>query len=352
MSFKIVFTILLIVAVSVSAYWSVVKQNLNLCLVRECCHENDGTQRYIYYDSGCENLLKDLKTKVYGQPLIISPIYRSIKAHLKDERPARPLVMYFGGWTGTGKTHVARLIAQNLFKEGMKSNFVKYISSTYHFPIKIEGLAEVTKYRNQLRDMIKETVRNCERSLIILDELDKLPSGIVDSIQPMVDYIDDVDGVRYNKAIFIFLSNTGADKLNKLAYEIFKGGKERKDLVSKEVEEILIKETYNEQGGLRRSSLLARYSIGVFIPFLPLERSHVRLCIRDEIQTHVIAGNNDTSIEEQDTLIDEIADEMAYFPEDTKLYSKSGCKGVHDKVINHFGPQISTDPQLLVDKEL
>lgn len=323
----ITISVLLMVTAHVSSKWMKIPE----CYLRECCHLNDGTG-YINYDKGCDNLLESLQTKVYGQPLIAKPIYRSLRAHMLNENPARPLVMYFSGWTGTGKTHVSRLIANNLYKYGMKSRFVKYISSSYHFPVKIENDHEIARQRLRLRDMIRDTVLQCERSLIILDELDKLPSGVVDSLQPLVDYIDDVDGVKYNKAIFIFLSNTGAEKLNTLAYKMFTEGKQRKDLSSKDIEEILIKESYNEPGGLRQSSLLKRYSIGVFVPFLPLERQHVKLCIKDEIESQNVIANN------LDELVEEVADEMTFFPEDTRLYSKSGCKGVHDKVINFVGP--------------
>lgn len=307
--------------------------NLNLCYFRECCHPNDGTG-YITYEKGCDKLLETLQTKVYGQPLIVKPIYKSLRAHMTNERPLRPLVMYFGGWTGTGKTYVAKLIASSLFKEGMKSKFVKYISSSYHFPIKIEGSEEITKHRLRLRDMIKETVSQCERSLIILDELDKLPPGVVDSLQPLVDYIEDIDGVKYNKAIFIFLTNTGAGALNNLAYEMYQSGKERKDLSSKDMEEILRTDSFTEQGGLRHSSLLSRHSIGVFVPFLPLQIEHVKLCIREEIEARNVITDN------PDSIVDEIADEMSYFPPGVRLYSQSGCKGVHDKVTNYLGPPI------------
>lgn len=309
-----------------------------LCPFYECCHPNDGTG-YIRYNNGTESLLEDLQTKVYGQPLMIGPIYKAVKAHMINENPRRPLVMYFSGWTGTGKTHVAKLIAKNLYKEGMNSKYVKYISSSYHFPIKIEGHKEIMSNRLKLRDMIRETVKQCERSLIILDELDKLPSGVVDILQPLVDYVDETDGVRYNKAIFIFLSNTGATSLNQLAYRMYMEGKERKDLSSKDLEDILIKESYNEPGGLGKSSIIKRYSIGVFVPFLPLGRQHVRRCIIDEID---LQGETLTQ-QYRESIIDTILDEIAYFPEETQIYSKSGCKGVHDKVINYIGPQILYD---------
>lgn len=305
--------------------------NSGLCKIKECCHGNDGTG-YILYERGADTLVEDLRNKVYGQPLIVNPIYRSLRAHITNEAPPRPLVMYFSGWTGTGKTYVAKLIAKNLYLKGMSSQYVKWISSSYHFPIKIEGDREIAKQRQRLRDMIKDTVKGCERSLIILDELDKLPSGVVDALQPLVDYLHDIDGISYNKAIFIFLSNTGAESLNALSYKMFKEGKERKDLSSKDIEEILIKESYNERGGLRESSILRRHSIGVFVPFLPLERQHVKLCIEDEFESRLI------NLSDRERLTEEIADEMTFFPNDTQLYSKSGCKGVHEKVTNHIGP--------------
>jgi len=240
--------------------------------------------------------------------------------------------MYFSGWTGTGKTYVAHLIAKNLYKEGLKSRFVKYISSSFHFPVSIQGDHEIDIQRTKLRDMIREVITRCERSLIILDELDKLPAGVVDVLQPMFDYVESVDGVQYSKAIFIFLSNTGATTLNKLSYKMFQEGKERDDLKSKDIEEVLINESYDEAGGLRHSSLLKRYSIGVFVPFLPLERKHIKLCIRDKIK--------ELYNEEQNTaaVIEDIAEEMTYFPDEIQMYSKSGCKRVSEKVINYLGP--------------
>lgn len=328
-------TVILLVTTNVSTNWLDINLDTNkwLCSFRECCHPNDGTG-YIAYEKGCDKLLEELNSKVFGQPLITKPIYKSLKAHMINDRPSRPLVMYFSGWTGTGKTLVARLIASSLFKNGMESKFVKYISSSYHFPVKIEDDHQIAIHRQRLRDMIRETVKRCERSLIILDELDKLPAGVVDTLQPLFDYIEDVDGVRYNKAIFIFLSNTGATQLNRLAYKMFTEGKERKDLSSKDIEEILVQESLKEQGGFRKSSLIQRYSIGVFVPFLPLERQHVKKCILNEIEAQYVIPDN------MDNLVEEIADEMIYFPDDTQLYSMSGCKGVHDKVINNIGPPI------------
>lgn len=330
---RIAVCVILLVAIfhATTGWLEMVDYKIVECQFRECCHSNDG-RGYIRYEKGCDILRESLQNKVHGQPFITKKIYNALKAHMSNNQPPRPLVMYFSGWTGTGKTYVAKLIASSLYKEGMKSRFVKHIIASYEFPTKIHDEHQILLYRQNLRNMIRDTVKQCDRSLIILDELDKLPPGIVDSLQPLLDYIEDIDGVKYNKAIFIFLSNTGSESLNKLAYKMFREGKERTDLVSKDVEEILVNESFNETGGLRHSALLRRYSIGVLVPFLPLERKHVKLCIEDELE------RLEYIVDDREKLIEDIADEMTYFPDNIQLYSKSGCKGVHDKLINYVGP--------------
>ena len=325
-------TLVLVTSSNPSLYESAIQGiKSGLCKFKECCHEDDGSE-FIRYGLGISQLERDIRNKVHGQPLITEPIIHSLTAHMKDPNPPRPLVMYFSGWTGTGKTYVAHMIARNLYKLGMDSNFVKYISSSFHFPTRIKSDLEIDVHRKNLRDMIRDTISRCERSLIILDELDKLPAGVVDVLQPMLDYVESVDGIKYNKAIFIFLTNTGATRLNALSYKMFAEGKERNDLKSKDIEELLIAESYNEPGGLRESSVLKRYSIGVFVPFLPLERKHVKLCIRD------ILKRSYPKQRDSDTIIEEITDEMTYFPDELQVYSKSGCKGVYEKVVNQIGP--------------
>lgn len=42
--------------------------------------------------------------------------------------------MSFHGWTGGGKNYVARFIAENIYKLGMRSNYVHLFVSTIHFP--------------------------------------------------------------------------------------------------------------------------------------------------------------------------------------------------------------------------
>jgi pantothenate kinase-related protein Tda10 len=79
-----------------------------------------------------------LEAQLYGQHLVIETTVRSIKAHFENENPKKALVLSFHGWTGGGKNYVASIIAQNLFKKGMKSHFVHLMVGTMHFAHKDE----------------------------------------------------------------------------------------------------------------------------------------------------------------------------------------------------------------------
>lgn len=68
-----------------------------------------------------------------------------------------------------------------------------------------------------------------------------------------------------------------------------------------------------------------RNLIDHFVPFLPLERNHVRSCIIDELR------RQDVSYVEEET-ISEILDELRWYPDDLRLYSKSGCKKISHKI--------------------
>ena len=73
-------------------------------------------------------------------------------------------------------------------------------------------------------------------------------------------------------------------------------------------------------GGLWHSSLIDTHLIDVFVPFLPMEKKHVKMCIRDNLRLK--------GYPVMDEIVDEIASELQY----KKVYSTSGCKKVDQKV--------------------
>lgn len=100
----------------------------------------------------------------------------------------------------------------------------------------------------QLYDWLRGNITACERQLFIFDEVDKMPSGVLNSIKPLIDYRDVVDGADYTQCIFIFLSNTGSDLINEQYEDYWRQGRQRESLQLKDFEKLISTGAFNEKG--------------------------------------------------------------------------------------------------------
>ena len=60
-------------------------------------------------------------------------------------------------------------------------------------------------FQDKLRDMIEKAGKACGRSMIIIDEMDKMPKGLIDTLKPYLDYYEELGGVDYRNMMFFFL---------------------------------------------------------------------------------------------------------------------------------------------------
>ncbi|MFH4979630.1 hypothetical protein AB6A40_006339 [Gnathostoma spinigerum] len=217
----------------------------------------------------------------------------------------------------------------------MKSEYVHLYVSTLHF----SDPRRIAEYQSQLRDWIHGNVSLCEKSLFIFDEVDKMPSSVMNAIKPFIDHYDSLEGVDYRHSIFIFLSNLGSSDIAQKALEYYEAGKKRESIKLEEVEELLMAGAFNEEGGLRMSDLISNHLVDHFIPFLPLERRHILLCIQDyaqEMKIYLSEGD-----------VEAIAELLQYFPRHNPIYSSSGCKRVAHKTALYVSTKIDNERQLL-----
>lgn len=77
------------------------------------------------------------------------------------------------------------------------------------------------------------------------------------------------------------------------------------------------------------SRLVKDNLIDFFVPFLPLEYRHVRLCARDAFLSQKLPFT------EED--LDQVARMMVYVPQEEKIFSFQGCKLISQR-INYFLP--------------
>ena len=82
---------------------------------------------------------------------------------------------------------------------------------------------------------------------------------------------------------------------------------------------------FNEAGGLQYSRMIEKSLVDVFVPFLPLERRHVKICIRNEFQRRQVEDWTEEMVED-------VADQLVYWPSHLSLFSTSGCKRIAQKI--------------------
>ncbi|KAK2535160.1 torsin-1B [Columba livia] len=269
-------------------------------------------------------LKAQLDTKLFGQHLAKDVVLKAVMGFSNNPSPKKPLTLSLHGWAGTGKNFLSQILAERVHPAGLRSKFVHLFLATLHFP----HHEQVKLYKEQLQNWIRGNVSVCPHSVFIFDEMDKMHPGLIDAIKPFLDYYEQVDGVSYRKAIFIFLSNAGGDLINKAALDFWTSGKQREEIQLKDLEPMLSVGVFNNKNsGLWHSSLIDRNLIDYFVPFLPLEHKHVKMCVRAEMIARGYAVD--------EKVVQAVADEMTFFPKAEKIYSDKGCKTVQAKLDIH-----------------
>uniref|UniRef100_A0A8D0L924 Torsin n=1 Tax=Sphenodon punctatus TaxID=8508 RepID=A0A8D0L924_SPHPU len=284
------------------------------CRFVECC-PGEGAQ------PNRTALKQVLDEKLFGQHLAKDVILKAVTGFINNPNPKKPLTLSLHGLTGTGKNFVSQIITESIHKAGLKSKYVHLFLSTLHFPHD----QQIQMYKDQLQKWIRGNVSACAKSVFIFDEMDKLHPGLIDAIKPFLDYYEQIDGVSYQRAIFVFLSNAGGDVIANVALDFWKSGRAREQIQLKDLEQVLSVNVFNNKhSGLWHSSLIDKNLIDYFIPFLPLEYKHVKMCIREEM------NSRSNKIDEE--IIQQVADEMMFFPKNERIFSVKGCKTVQTKL--------------------
>ncbi|XP_075690285.1 torsin-1A-like [Rhinoderma darwinii] len=257
----------------------------------------------------------DLDTKFFGQHLAKQVILKVVN----NNKRIKPLVLSFHGLTGTGKTYINQILAKHFNPMGTKSKFVHKIMAS--FPHR----SQIDTYKDQLHAWIRGNVSRCERSIFLFEDVHDIQPELLHSLKPYLDYHDHIDGVSYRKAIFIFTSNTGADKISDFALEFHRKGKKREEIQLLEVQKMLSSYLLNSSNSeFRNCDLIKKNVIDIFVPFLPLELEHVKMCVRAAYQ------RQGRTVDEE--MVSKIAKEMDYYPKGEDVFSQNGCKNVQIRV--------------------
>ncbi|KAM4814347.1 torsin-3A [Urocitellus parryii] len=287
------------------------------CGFQDCCSGGD-----CRISNNFPGLESNLSVRLHGQHLARELVLRTVRGYLERPWPEKALALSFHGWSGTGKNFVARMLAENLYREGLRSECVKMFIATFHFP----HPKYVDLYQEQLTSQIQGTQQRCPQSLFIFDEAEKLHPGLLELLGPHLErHATEGHSTESPRNIFLFLSNLGGNVVNEVVLTRLKAGRPREEITMEDLEPRLRAEIMGStDSGFGRSRLVKEDLIDVFVPFLPLEYHHVRLCARDAFLSQELPHTEES--------LDEIAKMMTYVPQEERLFSSQGCKSVAQRI--------------------
>ncbi|MEN2495614.1 MAG: Torsin [Marteilia pararefringens] len=270
-------------------------------------------------------ILEIAKKDIFGQDYALKTIINHIKSRKGSPGNQKALSLLLTGFTGTGKTHTSYTLAKLLFKLGNRSKCFLHIRSNLIFTIS-SSLEEQEEY---LYKLIRDQLKSCPKSLIILDEVDRLPPGLLNSICPFLDFHPSFTNFNSSQSIFLFITNIGGERINS---EIERLWLENSRVLyrdqMKAIETLILNDLMIKKNGLQESDVLKKSLIDDIVVFMPLERQHVVNCINKNYSE--ITNTNES--ETLKSIVKYTIDELEFFPESHKIFSKTGCKQVYGKV--------------------
>lgn len=168
------------------------------------------------YITSINEIEKTLKENIIGQDEAINKlidISKKIKLGIKDKNKGYSVL--FCGTTGTGKTYLSKLFAENLVG---KNNVIKLDMSEYSESISINKIigspAGYVGYDDNKN--ILEEIRNKPYSVLILDEIEKAHKSVLNFFLNILDEGNCKDSsgktVRFDNVLIIMTSNAYVSK--------------------------------------------------------------------------------------------------------------------------------------------
>lgn len=184
-----------------------------------------------------KNLEEDLNKELIGQTEAVNTLSRAIK-RFKSEltENEKPIVLFFAGPTGVGKTESAKLLAKNLmFSEDA---MITFNMSEYMEQASLSKLIGTSPgyVGFEQNGRLTEAVSKNPNTIILLDEFEKAHPRISDIFLSIFDKGEIADSknnvIDFRNTIIILTSNIGTQKKNNVGFQRYDPDNVTKDALN------------------------------------------------------------------------------------------------------------------------
>ncbi len=268
------------------------------------------------------SLDKEMKKSIIGQDMAVDAICKRIKTYKANmDDPGKPVgVFLLCGPSGVGKTRTAITLSRLLY--GGEANMICLNMSEYQEAYTVSGLkGSPPGYTGHGKGgILTESVRKKPYSLVLLDEIEKAHTDVIELFYQIFDkgYMEDSDGlfVDFTNTLIILTTNAGSDIIIK-ACKNFSDPPDRQTLSE------LIRPALLEHF---KPSFLGRL---VVVPYYPLDNEVTEKIIKlklAEIRERFYE-NHKIELNYSDNLVEAIAKRCTE--------SETGARNV-DNILTHF----------------
>lgn len=164
------------------------------------------------------NLEEEINDLVIGQEAAVHSVVEALKRSRTDIRdPHKPIgVFLFLGPTGTGKTHLSKILADKYF--GTKSQMIKIDMSEYQEVSSINKiLGSTTTEHAQTSTTLLDKIKSNPFSVVVFDEIEKANPQVLDLFLQLFDEgrltSNSGETIDFTHSIIICTSNIGSHNL-------------------------------------------------------------------------------------------------------------------------------------------
>ncbi|EDV22810.1 uncharacterized protein TRIADDRAFT_58752 [Trichoplax adhaerens] len=287
-----------------------------VCLSHECCTDR---ARYHYLTN---TMIESLRRDIFGQELAVQTMGNIFKRYQMSQNSFKNnKIFLFHGDIGTGKSYAASLLAHHLFPLGIHSRLVMNFDLVNILDDKNNDIFQANQW---LTNQILKLSRLCYAGVIILerwDEVNLCQFNVIDSI--VGNRIGDPNQMKFRRMTFIFISTMGSAEINNATIAAYSNNLLRGDFQDRQI--------YHQIAALITDKVPQFASIdsliNIIVPFLPLQRIHIKQCALHAISTTTeVLVNQDRKAQ----LAEHIANSVSYHTISKFQFAKWGCKRVYD----------------------